>query len=176
MKILGPAAALTALLSLSIAPALAKNPVELQRQYKAAKGQFLMAAPAQMNLAEVHARLLAFLDDTGSEVQESGPNEIMARTTFAAFADPVLVAIPIVVVDVNYQRAMYEATGEPVYQNRQITLTQEKDGQVLVQFCSRVKQYSPRSNGPPEVRVATRCKLDFREWNALREVTERLFD
>lgn len=156
--------------------ALSQNPVVLQREYRSTGGQVLLTAPAKLNLADVHARVIALLRDTGSEVLESRETEIVARTTFATFADPVLVAIPVVVVDLNYQRAAHEANGEPIYQVRRITLTQAKDAPVRVQFCSRVKQYSPKTNGPPDFRIATQCKLEFREWNALREVTARLFD
>jgi hypothetical protein len=168
--------AVTTMLMMSSAPALAENPVALHREYKASKGLFVLTAPAQMNLADVHARLVALLNDSGSELQEVAPTEITARTTFATFVDPMLVLIPGGVVDINYQRAAYNATGEPVYQVRRITLTQGDGEPARVQFCSRVKQYTPRSNGPPDVAVVTKCKLDFREWNALRAATARLFD
>jgi hypothetical protein len=176
MSIVRRMAAFAALLTMGSAPALAENPVALQREYKASKGLFVLAAPAHMNLADVHARLLALMNDSGSEVQEDAPAAITARTTFATFVDPMMVLIPGGVVDINYQRAAYNATGEPVYQMRRITLTQEDGEPVHVQFCSRVKQYTPRANGPPDVAVVTKCKLDFREWNALREATARLFD
>src|SRR5882672_1708100 len=165
-----------ALLTISGVPALAQNPVALQREYNATNRQFVLTAPAQMNVADAHARLVALMNDTGSEPQEVGATEITARTTFATFADPMLVPLLGSVIDVNYQRAVHDATGEPIYQVRRITLTQQDGEPVRVQFCSRVKQYTPRSNGPPNVRVATQCKLGFREWNALREVTSRLFD
>ncbi|HEY6123566.1 MAG TPA: hypothetical protein VIV63_02860 [Steroidobacteraceae bacterium] len=168
--------AIAALFTMSSAPALAENPVALQREYLATKGQFVLVAPAHMNLADVHARLITLMNDSGSELQEVDAVTITARTTFATFADPMLVPILGGVVDLNYQRAVNDAAGVPIYQVRRITLTQEDGQPVRVQFCSRVKQYTPRSNGAPDVRVATQCKLAFREWNALREATSRLFE
>ena len=168
--------AIAALLTMSSAPALAENPVALQREYQAAKSQFVLIAPAQLNIADVHARLVALMNDTGSELQKVDAAEITARTTFATFADPMLVPILGAVVDINYQRAVHNATGEPIYQVRRITLTQKDGEPVHVQFCSRVNRYTPRSNGPPDVRVATQCRLEFREWYALRDATARLFD
>jgi len=177
MTIVRKVSAAAALLVLFSAGAFAQNPVALQREYLQSKRQFVLTAPAHLAVADVHARLLKFMDDTGSEVQESGATEITARTTFAAFADPVLAVVPGAgLVDLNYQRAAYDANGTPIFQVRRITLTQKGGAPVSVQFCSRVKQYTPRVNGPPDVRVATRCNLEFREWNALREATARLFD
>jgi len=164
------------MLAMSSVPVHAENPVALHREYQASKGQFILTAPAQMNLADVHARLVALMNDSGSEVQEVGPTEITARTTFATFADPMLVPLLGGIYDINYQRAAHDATGAPIYQMRRITLMQEDGGPVRVQFCSRVKQYTPLANGPPGVRIATKCKFLFREWNALREATSRLFE
>jgi hypothetical protein len=176
MLIVRQVVAVAALLTMIIAPALAENPVALQREFMATKGQFVLTAPQHMTLADVHARLLALMNDSGSELQKVEPTEITARTTFATFADPMLVLIPGGVVDINYQRAAYNAAGVPIYRVRRIVLTQEDGESVRVQFCARVAQYNPRSNGPPDVRIATKCRLDFREWHALREATARLFD
>jgi hypothetical protein len=80
------------------------------------------------------------------------------------------------VVDVNFQNSAHDATGAPIYQTRRITLTQKKAEPVRVQFCSRENRYVPRTSGPPDVRVIMQCKLEFREWNALRLATLHLFD
>jgi len=176
MLIVRQVVAVAVLLTMSNAAVFAENPVALHREFMATKGQFVLTAPQNMNVADVHARLIALMNDTGSELQNVGPTEITARTTFATFADPMLVPIPGVVIDLNYQRAVHDATGAPIYQVRRITLAQEDGEPVRVQFCSRVKQYTSRSNGPPDIRVATQCKLAFREWNALRQATSRLFD
>jgi hypothetical protein len=176
MLIVRQVVAVAVLLTMSNAAVFAENPVALHREFMATKGQFVLTAPQNMNVADVHARLIALMNDTGSELQNVGPTEITARTTFATFADQMLVLVPGGLVDINYQRAAYNATGAPIYRVRRITLTQEDGESVRVQFCARVAQYNPRSNGPPDVRIATKCKLDFREWYALREATARLFD
>ena len=176
MMIVRQAIAFAILLTMGNAAVFAANPVALQREFMAAKGQFVLIAPQNMNVADVHARLIALMNDTGSELQKVEPTEITARTTFATFADQMLVLIPGGVVDINYQRAAYNAAGVPIYRVRRITLTQEDGEPVRAQFCARVAQYNPRSNGPPDVRIATKCKLDFREWHALREATAHLFE
>ena len=178
--IVGRLTSLAALLGLLSATSLAQdplaqNPVALQREYQNAKRLFVLTAPARMSAAEVHARLVKFMNDTGSEVQQSSDTEIMARTTFATFSDSLLLALP-VVVDVNFQNAAHDANGTPIYQTRRITLSQKNDEPVRVQFCSRESRYLPRTGGPPDVRVIMKCKLEFREWNALRVATLHLLD
>jgi hypothetical protein len=139
--------------------------VDLQNEYKAARGEIVTTMPASVTLATAQDRLRAFLIAQDAEILRDAPGEIEARTPFA--------------VDTagggSFQSAIMEgmsaANGHVWFKRRVLRLSQDAGAPVVIAWCNKTLEKNVAGARVP-ARVS--CKSSFAEWKMLREITAEL--